>query len=133
MQQFSGKVLEIICMYHKKSGIHSNRFVFFLADFSERPTSVNASLGMIAIFRCLPSQGGPGDVVWRVNGTYLNRLYVNDIHTNITTTINGTHNCLYIQASEERNNTVIECVLPDLEDGKVIETSNATLTVQGWF
>ena len=91
---------------------------------------MNASLGMVAVFRCLPSQGGPGDVLWRVNGNYVERLQATDITTNITTTINGTHNCLYIEASEERNNTIIECVVTDIQDGKN-ENSSATLTVQG--
>ena len=106
--------------------------VCLFAVFAERPTSVNATLGMVAVFRCLPSQGDPGHVVWRVNETYLNRLQESDIRTATITTITGTHNCLYIPATEKRNNTVIECLLTDLQDGKT-KSSNATLTVQGWF
>lgn len=105
-------------------------YVFLLAAFSERPISVNASLGMVAVFRCRPSQGDPEDVAWSVNGTFVNRLQGSDISTNTTTTINGTHNCLYIPATEEHNNTVIECVVV-LRDGKT-KSSDATLTVQGW-
>ena len=94
--------------------------------------SVNASLGMVAVFCCSSTLGDPG-AQWRVNGTFVNRLPENttDVFTNITVTTNDSLNCLYIQASEERNNTVVECVIKDQQGNH--EYINATLTVQGWF
>lgn len=94
--------------------------------------SVNASLGMLAAFCCFSVRGDPG-IPWKVNGIYVNRLPVNttDIFENVTVTTNGSLNCLFIQASEQRNNTVVECVIKDLQGNH--EFINATLTVQGWF
>ena len=93
---------------------------------------MNVFLGSNAVFRCRPTQRGL-DVTWKVNGIFLGNLQANDITANVTTTPNGSHNCLYvIYVREERNNTVIGCVVTDSHDGKNAE-SNATLKVQGWF
>ena len=57
---------------------------------------------------------------------------ITDIIPNGTATVNGSLNYLFIQASREYNNTVIECVIIDTQDGKR-EYSSATLKVQGWL
>lgn len=104
---------------------------FSFAVYSERPTSVNAYLGMVAVFRCISITGNL-DVTWRVNGSFVNSLQANSTISDVTTTTNGSCNSLSIRASENCNNTVIECVITNLQDGKV-GYSGATLTIQGCF
>lgn len=129
-------VLCVLYLYSYAPGCVSNidwlidarPFLSSFSVFSERPTSVNATLESHAAFCCI-SIPGDFDVTWKVNGTFLNNLANT---TGINTTVDGTRNCLSIRASEEYNNTIIECVVLDSQDGKHQSTS-AKLTVQGWF
>ena len=96
------------------------------------PTSMIAFIGTNVTFRCRST----GDyVTWSVNGTLFNNLEnTSDISTSVIPTNDGPAlSLLFIQASKMNNNTVIQCVTMDIQDNKSENSSEATLTVQGWL
>ena len=88
---------------------------------------MNATLGSTAIFNCSVTTGV---VDWTVNGSQLTTLRAPDI----TSEQVGLAFSLQVPATEEYNNTVVECELIIRHPILRIETSDpAVLKVQGMF
>ena len=77
-------------------------------DFIRSPTSQNVTLGTAAQLYC---QADADAVFWHVNGRSLNQLNVQGIREGTTTIQDGPPlHTLYVQATQELNNTIIACI-----------------------
>ena len=97
-------------------------------DFTEGPSSLNITVGEIAVFNCQHPYAVTVD--WRLNGTLLE---VSNFPPSVSISSRslpdggGFQHTLTIRALLEYNNTIFDCVLPDLH---AVSTS-ALLKIQG--
>ena len=100
-------------------------FPVYIAEFVSTPASVNATLGSTATFNCSITTGA---VVWILNGSILSEINVPDI----TAEQVENKGVLYIPATEEYNNTVVQCALAIL-GGDDLYSDPVIVRVQGMF
>lgn len=98
-------------------------FLCALSEIISTPTSVNATLGSTANFSCSITTG---TVAWILNGSILSEINAPDI----TAEQVENKGVLYIPATEEYNNTVVECALAIL-GGDDLYSDQVVLKVQG--
>ena len=103
---------------------HSD-LIFYISAFLSTPTSVNATLGSTATFNCSVNATRVR-YFWLVNGSPLSQLNQSDI----SSIKDGRTHLLQVPATEEYNNTVVECevIIRDLQT-----SDPAVLRVQGMF
>ena len=92
-------------------------------EFISTPTSVNAILGFTATFNCSATTGV---VAWILNGSLLSDFNAPDI----TASQAGKMFSLHVPATEEYNNTVVQCALAIL-GGDDLFSDQVVLRVQG--
>ena len=97
----------------------------YISEFVSTPTSVNATLGSTATFNCSATTGV---IVWLVNGSELRQILASDIRASQV----GRTFFLHIPATEEYNNTVVQCALVIL-GGDDLYSDPVVLKVQGMF
>ena len=99
-----------------------------ILDFTEGPSSLNITVGEIAVFNCQHPYALTVD--WRLNGTLLEASnFPPNISVSNKTLLNGDgyQHTLTIRARVENNNTIFDCVLTDLQ----AVSSSALLRIQG--
>ena len=96
-----------------------------MVAFVSTPTSVKATLGSTATFNCSVTTGLIG---WILNGPLLSQLNAADI----TASQVGRTFSLHVPATEEHNNTVVQCALA-IFGGSDLYSDPVVLRVQGMF
>ena len=94
-----------------------------IPGFVSTPASVNATLGSTTTFECSVTTGLIG---WQVNGSLLSDLNAQ----NITASQVGRIGFLHIPATEEYNNTVVECIFV-IVGGDDLYSDPVILQIQG--
>ena len=99
-------------------------FFVYIAEFVSTPTSVNATMGCTATFNCSVTTGV---VAWEINGSLLSDISKPDI----TASQVGRTFFLHVPATEEYNNTVVQCAVAILGGGDDLYSDQVVLKVQG--
>ena len=119
-------------IYTVMSHMHPTVSVSFFPEILHAPNSTTVFLNQSAVFTC---ETNGGITSWRLNGTQREILPL-DIRSDLvvpeerTTPEGTTVHTLTILARAQYNGTRVQCV-SGLFGGPVVESDNATLTIQG--